>query len=131
VQRILTIADEEIEQAIKTAITQLAALAADYYGRLIRGSPFTDVELVYKHARSGQVEFSLTFDGRHPGVSPPQRTMSTSHLNALGLALHLARLKLDVQPWRTLSSTTLSTASTLPIGKGSPASSSRSSQTGK
>lgn len=102
VQRILTIADEEIEQAIETAITQLAALAADYYGRLIRGSPFTDVELVYKHARSGQVEFSLTFDGRHRGVSPPQRTMSTSHLNALGLALHLARLKLDVQPWRTL-----------------------------
>jgi len=102
VQRILAIADEEIEQAVKTAIKRLGALTADYYGRLVRGTPFSDVELVYKPARSGQVEFSLTFDGRHRSISPPQRIMSTSQLNALSLALHFARLKLDAQPWRTL-----------------------------
>lgn len=101
-ERILAIADEEIERAIKTAISTLAGLTADYYGRLVRGSPFTDIGLVYKHARSGQVEFSLTFDARHRGVTPPQRIMSTSQQNALGVALHLARLKLDSQPWRTL-----------------------------
>ncbi len=101
-ERMLTIADEEIERAIRTAISTVAQRTADYYGRLVRGGPFTDIELVYKPARSGQVEFSLTFDGRHPRVSPPQRIMSTSQQNALGIALHLAWLKLHPQRWRVL-----------------------------
>jgi recombinational DNA repair ATPase RecF len=102
VRRILEIADEEIEQSISAAVARLSSLTADYYGRLVRGSPITDVKLVYRKARSGQLEFSLTFDGRHRGVTPPQRIMSTSQLNALGLALHLARLKLDEDVWRTM-----------------------------
>jgi hypothetical protein len=100
--RILKIADEEAERAINAALTRIGKLTADYYGRLVRGGPFTDIELVYKSARSGQVEFSLTFDGRHHAVTPPQRIMSTSQQNALGIALHLARLKLQPGAWRTL-----------------------------
>ena len=101
-KRMLALADEEIEQTTKAAIKQVSALAADYYRRLVSSSPITDVELVYKPARAGQVEFSLTFDARHHSVTPPQRIMSTSQMNALGLALHLARLKLGGQPWRTV-----------------------------
>jgi hypothetical protein len=98
----LALVDEEIEQAIGTAIQTVGALAGDYYGRLVRGSPFTDVRLVYRTTRSGQIEFSLTYDDRHKDISPPQRVMSTSQLNTLGIALHLARLQIDVQPWRTV-----------------------------
>jgi hypothetical protein len=98
----LALADEAIEQATRSAITQVSALAGSYYSRLVSASPITDVKLVYKPARSGQVEFCLTFDGRHRQVTPPQRIMSTSQMNALGLALHLARLKLEGQPWRSV-----------------------------
>jgi hypothetical protein len=101
-KRILALADEEIAQATKAAIAQVSVLAGGYYSRLVSSSPITDVQLVYKPVRAGQVEFSLTFDARHHRVSPPQRIMSTSQMNALGLALHLARLKLEGQPWRTV-----------------------------
>jgi hypothetical protein len=58
--------------------------------------------LVYRDARSGGVEFELTYNASH-SVSPPQRVMSESQLNALGLALFLAQLKTNsTQPWRTL-----------------------------
>jgi hypothetical protein len=100
--RMLKIADEETERAISAAIARVGQLTADYYGRLVRGSPFTEIDLLYKPARSGQVEFSLTFDSRHPNVTPPQRIMSTSQQNALGIALHLAHLKLQPGSWRTL-----------------------------
>ncbi len=101
-KRILALADEEIEQATKVAIGHVSALAGSYYSRLVSASPITDVQLVYKPARAGHVEFSLTFDARHHNVTPPQRIMSTSQMHALGLALHLARLKLEGQPWRTV-----------------------------
>jgi hypothetical protein len=100
--RILELAEEEIETATKDAIERVSALAGEYYDRLRTSSPITDVRLRYKRARAGQVEFTLTYDHRHRNVSPPQRIMSTSQLNALGLALHLARLKLEDQPWRTV-----------------------------
>ena len=101
-KRMLAIADEEIERATKAAISQVGALTAGYYSRLVSTRPITDVQLVYKPARAGQVEFSLTFDARHVNVTPPQRIMSTSQMHALGLALHLARLKLEGQSWRTM-----------------------------
>jgi hypothetical protein len=59
------------------------------------------VKLKYTTGRSGGVEFSLVFDNRHP-VTPPQRVMSESQSNALGLALFLARLKVDPLTWRTV-----------------------------
>jgi hypothetical protein len=102
VKRMLALGDEEIEQATRAAISKVSALACDYYARLVSSGPITDVALVYKPARAGQVEFSLTFDARHRDVTPPQRIMSTSQMNALGLALHLARLKFDPQPWQTV-----------------------------
>jgi hypothetical protein len=100
--RMLEIADEEIERAITATIERLGERAADLYARLVRGAPYSDVKLIYRPTRSGQVEFSLTFDGRHADVSPPQRIMSTSQLNALGLALMLARLSEEPCGWRTL-----------------------------
>jgi hypothetical protein len=100
--RILTLAEEEIETATRAAIEGISKLAGEYYSRLLTSSPITDARLRYKRSRAGQVEFALTYDGRHKDISPPQRIMSTSQLNALGLALHLARLKLEDQPWRAV-----------------------------
>jgi hypothetical protein len=59
------------------------------------------VKLEYRTGRAGGIEFSLMFDGRHP-VTPPQRVMSESQLNALGLALFLAQLKVNHQPWSAI-----------------------------
>jgi hypothetical protein len=101
-KRMLALADEEIERATKAAIKRISCLTGDFYSRLLSASPITDVQIVYKAARAGQVEFSLTFDARHRDVTPPQRIMSSSQMNALGLALHLARLKLETQPWRAV-----------------------------
>jgi hypothetical protein len=100
--RLLEIADEEIETAIEGAIRELGDLAASYYSRLVRSGPYSDLQLVYRPSRSGQVEFTLTFDGRYRGLSPPQRVMSSSQLSALGLALMLARLRRSRPPWRVL-----------------------------
>jgi AAA domain len=100
-EAVLAVADKEIQRAIEKAIANVGGLAGDYYSRLVMGAVYSDVRLVYKQARSGQVEFHLVFDGRH-SVSPPQRVMSESQLNALGLALLLARAKLEEQPWRVL-----------------------------
>lgn len=101
VHRFLKIAEAEIQAAIEAALGRIGELTADYYGRLMVGTPYTDVQLSYQSKRSGGVEFSLLFDRRHP-ISPPQRIMSESQLNALGLALFLARLKVEDQPWRAV-----------------------------
>ena len=50
---------------------------------------------------AGGVEFVVTYAGRHP-VSPPQRVLSESQLNGLGMALFLAHLKTDPLEWRTV-----------------------------
>jgi hypothetical protein len=107
----LEASDAGIRRAIEETIGRVGVLAADYYGRLVSTPVYSDVKLKYTTGRSGGVEFSLVFDNRHP-VTPPQRVMSESQSNALGLALFLARLKVDPLTW-PWSSTTSSTPSTL------------------
>lgn len=101
VDALLTITDARIRGSIEDAIARIGALAADYYGRLVATPVYRDVTLEYRTARSGGIEFSLVFDGRH-SVTPPQRVMSESQLNALGLALFLAQLKVNPQSWSAL-----------------------------
>lgn len=101
VQRLKEIAESEAQRAIEGALTELGGLAADYYSRLTCQPHYSDILLRYRPARGGQVEFHLVFDGRFE-VTPPQRIMSESQLNALGLALFLARVKLQEAEWRTL-----------------------------
>lgn len=98
---VLEITDNKIRTAIEAAIGRIGTLAANYYGRLVSSPVYSDVTLEYRTGRAGGIEFSLVFDGRHR-VSPPQRVMSESQLNALGLALFLAQLKVDPNPWRTI-----------------------------
>jgi hypothetical protein len=62
---------------------------------------YTDVELKYRPERIGGIEFSLKYDARHT-VSPPQRVLSESQLNALGISLFLAELKISQGPWKTV-----------------------------
>jgi hypothetical protein len=99
--RLLRIAEQQIKEAVETALGDVAELAARFYGELMVGAPYSDVKLQYLSKRSGGVEFSLVFDGRH-SITPPQRIMSESQLNALGLALFLAQLKVEDQPWRAM-----------------------------
>lgn len=99
---LLKIAEDQIGTAITSALDELSDLIGDYYGRLVSGGVYSDVKLEYDpRGRAGEVEFSVTFDGREK-VSPPQRIMSSSQLNSLALALFLARLKKEDQPWRVM-----------------------------
>jgi hypothetical protein len=92
------LAEEEIRGAVIASIRDLAELTASYYSRLVSGKTYSDVTLTYREERSGGIEFSLCFDSRHT-VTPPQRVVSESQLNALGLALFLARMKREGTPW--------------------------------
>jgi hypothetical protein len=96
----LRIVDASVRREVETAIADLGKLTADFYGRLVMNPVYSDVKLEYTTGRTGGVEFSLLYDGRHR-VTPPQRVMSESQLNTLGLALFLARLKAEPQAWRT------------------------------
>jgi hypothetical protein len=100
-ERMLAIAEEKIEATIRTALDDLSGLVGEYFNELAYGGLYSDIELVYDPAYSGGVEFKVNFDGRKP-ISPPQAIMSTSQLNALGLALFLARAKKREPLWRTL-----------------------------
>lgn len=100
--QMLKIADSTIKAAVEEALKPIQDLAAHYFGVLMVEDIYSDIELVYSARRSGQVEFSIVFAGREPPLSPPQRIMSESQLNALGIALLLARLKHDQDDWRTL-----------------------------
>ncbi len=93
--------EEQVRTAVESAISRLGAVAADFYGRLVKNPVYSGAKLKYTEGRSGGIEFTLTFDKRHE-VSPPQRVVSDSQLNALGLAFFLARLKVEDTPWRTL-----------------------------
>jgi len=95
------VAENEMRTAVEGAIAKLSEVAADYYGRLVKNPVYSDVALNYTEGRRGGIEFSLVFDKRHK-VTPPQRVVSESQLNALGLAFFLARLKVEDTPWRTL-----------------------------
>lgn len=99
---LLSITDQEIGEAVEEALAPIAELAARYFETLIADPHYTGLDLVYSPRRSGQVEFSFHFAGREDSLSPPHRIMSESQLNALGLALLLARIKHEDGPWRTL-----------------------------
>jgi hypothetical protein len=98
--RLLEIADEKIKDAVEDALAGIADLVERYFGVLMANPIYSDVKLVYAARRSGQVEFQISY-GPH-AVNPPQRVMSESQLNALGLALLLARVKQSETPWRSL-----------------------------
>jgi recombinational DNA repair ATPase RecF len=99
-KRLLEICDETIKEAVEDSLSGIEELVARYFGILMAEPLYTNIKLVYAARRSGQVEFSIDF-GEHT-VKPPQRIMSESQLNALGLALLLARVKASDTPWRTL-----------------------------
>lgn len=101
VAKLLAAADRELERVTQDALQRLGTVAADYYGRLTANPIYTDVRLVHRADRAGGVEFELVFDGRHQ-IAPPQRVLSESQLNSLGLALFLARLKVEAKTWRTV-----------------------------
>lgn len=101
IKTLLDGADAEVKAAIEAALDDLADLVDRYFTTLMNDPIYSEIKLTYQAKRSGQVEFSVVFDGRE-SLSPPQRIMSESQLNALGLALFLARAKREEQPWRTL-----------------------------
>lgn len=101
-EALLDIADQEIGKAVEEALEPIAELAARYFETLMADPHYAGLDLVYSPRRSGQVEFSFRFAGREDSLSPPHRIMSESQLNALGLALLLARIKHEEGPWRTL-----------------------------
>jgi hypothetical protein len=98
---VLTAIDEGIRIEIEAVLAKIGPTAANYYGRLVGSPVYSDLEFRYKPERSGGVEFVLKFDGRHE-ISPPQRILSESQLNALGLSLFLAQLKVGGSEWRTI-----------------------------
>ncbi len=95
----LEITDARIQRELEDALSLLSDRVSIYYGLLRTSHLYSDVKLVYTTAREGGIEFQVEYDSRHP-VTPPQRVMSESELNSLGLALFLARLKSGDQPWR-------------------------------
>lgn len=99
--RLRELTEEQVRTAVEAAIARLGTVSADFYGRLVKNPVYSGAELKYTEGRSGGIEFTLTFDKRHE-VSPPQRVISDSQLNALGLAFFLARLKVEDTPWRAL-----------------------------
>lgn len=96
------IGEEVVEEAITAALDALNKSLASYYADLVGAEVYSDVRLDYKSEGVGGIEFAFTWDDRHP-VRPPQRVMSESQLNALGLALFLARLKLEGGEWQTMA----------------------------
>jgi hypothetical protein len=98
--RLLQILDEKTKAAIEEALAAIRDLVEHYFKVLMADPIYSDVKLAYAARRSGQVEFEIRF-GPHI-VNPPQRVMSESQLNALGLALLLARVQQSDTPWRTL-----------------------------
>ncbi len=95
------LAEKRVKTTVEAAIGRLGQTVADFYARLVRNPVYTDVSLEYTELRRGGIEFKLTFNGSHT-VRPPQRVVSESQLNALGLAFFLARVKIESAPWRTI-----------------------------
>lgn len=100
--KVLSIAEETIKEAIEAALDEFSGRIATYFEVLMSDPVYSDISLRYESKYAGQVEFSILFDGREP-MTPPQKIMSESQLNALGIALFLARAKSDsAEQWRTL-----------------------------
>jgi hypothetical protein len=97
----LELVDEQVKREIEDAIVRLGGQTAAFYGRLVGDAVYSNVELRFRAERAGGVEFVVTYAGRH-AVSPPQRVLSESQLNGLGMALFLAHLKIDPVEWRTV-----------------------------
>lgn len=95
------IADEHVERAVRQALDRINVPLARYYEMLVGNSGYSDLHLTYTEGRAGGIEFEFKWNSRH-SVRPPQKIMSESQLNALGLALFLARLKADPPEWRTM-----------------------------
>jgi hypothetical protein len=95
------IGDAAVRKAIDDAIAEVNDTLAEFYGKLVGPSPYSDVRLEYRDSRAGGVDFAFVWDGDEE-VCPPQRVMSESQLGALGLSLFLARLKVKPPQWRTL-----------------------------
>ncbi len=93
--------DEAVERAIQAELDRINEPLASYYAQLVGQPAYTNLRLTYTQERAGGIEFEFEWDGRHD-VRPPQKVMSESELNALGLALFLARLKTDPPSWRTM-----------------------------
>ena len=95
------IADGVVEAAVQLALDRINEPLTNYYSELVGHAAYSGLKLTYTASRAGGIEFEFEWDGRHK-VRPPQKVMSESQLNALGLALFLARLKTDPPGWRTL-----------------------------
>jgi recombinational DNA repair ATPase RecF len=95
------IADAHVEKAVQQALDHINEPLFAYYAALVGKPVYTDLKLTYTASRAGGIEFTFKWDGRKE-VNPPQRVMSESELNALGLALFLARLKTDPPAWKTM-----------------------------
>ena len=101
-KRMLEIADTTIKAAVEDALKPIQDLAARYFGVLMVDDIYRDIELVSRLAAADRSSVSVVFTSHRSPLSPPQRIMSESQLNALGIALLLARLKHEEQEWRTL-----------------------------
>lgn len=99
--QLLAITEQEVEKAIRTALDDLSDLIERYYTELAYGGLYSDIKLKYLTTYAGGIEFSVVFDGRKT-ISPPQAIMSTSQLNALGLAMFLARANKREPNWRAV-----------------------------
>lgn len=99
-RRLVAIADEEISTTIQSHLDAMSDLIARFHGRLCSSPYYSNVRLVYTDSHSGGVEFSFEFQGGT--ISPPQRIMSESQLNSLGLALFLARHSYSSAGWKTM-----------------------------
>lgn len=91
----------QIKKAIEDEIKKFGDLVGQYYERLMSGSVISDVKINYHEAKSGGVEFSVVFNASKE-IEPPQRIVSESQLNALGLALFLAQQKIHPSEWNVL-----------------------------
>jgi DNA repair exonuclease SbcCD ATPase subunit len=101
-KKVLSTAESTIKEAIEQALDEFAERITDYFEALMSNPVYSDISLSYESKYAGQVEFSVLFDGRE-SMTPPQKIMSESQLNALGIALFLARAKSDSQEqWQTL-----------------------------
>jgi hypothetical protein len=94
------ISERYVDAAIDQTLDNLNVHVTTYYAALVDAPAYGDVKLVRSTARAGGIEFSLKWDGQEE-VSPPQRIMSASQLNALGLAVFLARLQHEQRDWNT------------------------------
>ena len=95
------ISDRTVEKAIQAALDRINEPLAKYYGLLVNQPMYGEVGLTYTQGRVGGIDFQFRWNELED-VRPAQRVMSESELNALGLALFLARLRVEPPSWRTM-----------------------------